>query len=289
MAQRVGVLGRTPAHNGFGVREFVRVNVEHRAIGGHQLRIVLAGLGVNLFNELQPFIPRLGQSDYLFEPVGASRFDVQTGVMFFDQPVDNGVDRKLVAAGMNTELEGIGQSEFLYGEGNDAQVLVELLLELRQIPYVIDAFVEPSSELWGDRLDRYMFLGDHRQDQEQLHRALGGVGLVYGDFGDKALAPFLFLDVPINPTRLLHGEQEFAGGSAYGFFGEVERPFDSRNGERAAVAAHGLQEDADCVSLGRFAGEIRYVQGKKVASRNKRVDRFQADVVGIDVVSSREA
>ena len=133
MAQRVGVLRRSPAHNGFGVREFVWINVDHGAIGSHQLPIMLAGLGVNLFNELQPFIARLGQSDDLFEPVGTSRFDVQTGVMFFDQPVDNGVDRKLIAAGMDAELERIGQSEFLDGEGDDAQVLVELLLELRQI------------------------------------------------------------------------------------------------------------------------------------------------------------
>ena len=83
----------------------------------------------------------------------------------------------------------------------------------------------------------------------------------------KPSRPFFASNVPINPARLLHGEQEFGGGPVYGFFGEVERPFDSRNGERAGVAAHGLQEDADCVGLGRFAGEIRYVQGKKVASR----------------------
>src|SRR3974390_2425717 len=99
--------------------------------------------------------------------------------MFFDQTVDNGVNRKLVTAGMDAELEGISQPEFVYGEGNDAQVLVALLLELREIPYVIDPFVEPSSELWGDGLDRYAFLGDHRQDQEKLHRALRCVGLVY--------------------------------------------------------------------------------------------------------------
>src|SRR6516165_3864677 len=38
-----------------------------------------------------------------------------------------------------------------------------------------------------------------------------------------------------------------------------------------------------------FAYEIRHVEGKKVACRNKRIDRFQADVVGIDVVGSRES
>jgi hypothetical protein len=61
-------------------------------------------LDVNLFNERQPFAARIGQPDDLFEPGSARRFDVQTGVMFFDQPVDNGVDGKLVAAGMDAEL-----------------------------------------------------------------------------------------------------------------------------------------------------------------------------------------
>ena len=50
---------------------------------------------------------------------------------------------------MDTELEGIGQPEFVYGEGNDAQVLVEFLLELREISDEIDPFVEPSSGFLG--------------------------------------------------------------------------------------------------------------------------------------------
>ena len=95
--------------------------------------------------------------------------------------------------------------------------------------------------------------------------------------------------MPINSSRLLHGEQEFASGPANSFLGEVERPVDSRNGERADVLAHGLQENLDSTGLDRFAGEIRHVEGKKVACRNKGIDRFQADVIGIDVVSSREA
>ena len=60
---------------------------------------------------------------------------------------------------MHAELEGVGQAEFADGEGNDAEVLVELFLELREVPDVIDPFVESSGEFWGDRLDRYAFLG----------------------------------------------------------------------------------------------------------------------------------
>jgi hypothetical protein len=145
---------------------------------------------------------------------------------------------------------------------------------LCEIPNVVDPFIEPSGELWGDGLDRYAFFGNHRQDQEQLHRVLRCVGLVNRDFSYKAFASFPFLDVPVNATRLLHGEQEFASGPAHGFLGDVERPFDSRNGERAGVAAHGLQESLDCVGLGCLTGEIRHVERKKIACRNKRIDRF---------------
>src|SRR5208283_714986 len=135
-------------------------------------------LGVNLIRDHQPFAAGLGEANHLFEPSGTRRFDVQTGVMLFNQAIDNWVNRKLVAAQMDAELEGIRQPKFADGEGDDAQILVKLPLELREIPNVIDPFIKPSSKLWGDRLDRYPFLGDHRQDQEQLHRVLRRVSFV---------------------------------------------------------------------------------------------------------------
>ena len=54
--------------------------------------------------------------------------------MFFDQPIDNWVNRKLVAAGMDAELECIGEPEFADGKGNDAQVLVKLLSNCARFP-----------------------------------------------------------------------------------------------------------------------------------------------------------
>jgi hypothetical protein len=45
----------------------------------------------------------------------------------------------------------------------------------------------------------------------------------------------------------------------------------------------------DCACFGSHAGEIRHIERKIVAARNKRINRFQADVVSIDVVSSRPA
>src|SRR5271165_57594 len=179
--------------------------------------------------------------------------------MLFDQSINDRVDGKLITAGMHAELKGIGEPEFADSEGNDTKVFVELLFELRKVAHVIDPFVEPSGELWGDRLDGYAFLGDHRQDQEQFHRVLRRVGLVDRDFSDKLIASFLFFDVPVDTTRLLYGEQEFAGGPAHGFLREVEGSFNTRNGERAGVAAHRLEESLDCLGLGWLPGEIRHV------------------------------
>jgi len=157
VAQRVGVLSGTPAHDRFGIRQSVRVNVDHRAIRGGQFRKMFVRLGIHFFNERQPFAARLSQSDHLFKPSGARRFDVQPAVMFFDQPVDNGVNGEFVAPGMHAELEGVSQAEFADGEGDDAEVFIELFLELRKVPYVIDPFVKPPGEFRGNGLDRDAF------------------------------------------------------------------------------------------------------------------------------------
>ena len=56
--------------------------------------------------------------------------------------------------------------------------------------------------------------------------------------------------------------------------------------QRAGVAAHCLRESINGVVCGRFPGKICDIEGKKVTSWNKSVDRFQADMVGIDMVSA---
>jgi hypothetical protein len=77
VTQRVGVLSGTPAHDRFGIWQFVRVNVDHRTIRGCQFRKMFVRLGIHFFNERQPFAARLSQSDHLFKPSGARRFDVE--------------------------------------------------------------------------------------------------------------------------------------------------------------------------------------------------------------------
>src|ERR1700731_2711191 len=98
--------------------------------------------------------------------------------MFFYQSIDNGVNGKLVAARMHAEFKGICQPKFANGKGDDAEILVDLLLELPQVADVIAPFVKPPGEFWGDGLDRNTFPGDHRQNEKQFHWVLRRVGLV---------------------------------------------------------------------------------------------------------------
>src|ERR1700738_4604546 len=137
--------------------------------------------------------------------------------MPFDQALDNGIDGKLVAPGMHAELKAPREPEFLDREGNDAQVLVEFFFKLREVAHVIDPFVEPPGELRSDGWNRYPLLADHRQDQEQFHGILRQIGLVDRDFGYKSLRTLPFLEMTVNPTCLLHGEQKLAGGTTNGF------------------------------------------------------------------------
>ena len=47
----------------------------------------------------------------------------------------DGADRKFVATGMHAELKAVSEPEFVDGKGDDAQILVEFLFELREIAH----------------------------------------------------------------------------------------------------------------------------------------------------------
>src|SRR5207248_802363 len=98
-----------------------------------------------------------------------------------DEPVDDRIKRKLVAAGVDTELERLRQTKLANGERDDAQVFVEFLFKLREVADVIDAFVKPARELRRDGLRRDALAGDHGEDQKKLGGRLRRVGLIHGD------------------------------------------------------------------------------------------------------------
>ena len=94
--------------------------------------------------------------------------------------------RKLVAAGMHAQLQIVGQPVALHGVGDHGQVAREFLFELLDVAHVIHAFVEAAGEFGRDGLDGNSFIGDGRQNQQQLGRRLRRIGFVHGNFGDEA-------------------------------------------------------------------------------------------------------
>lgn len=114
---------------------------------------------------------------------------------------------------MDAEFQIVREPIAFNDKGDDGEVLVKLLLELREISDVIDAFVEASGELRRDRLRRDAFIGDRGEDHEQLRWRLRRVGLIHRNLGDHVPRALLSGDVTINFPSFLHGEQELAGNA----------------------------------------------------------------------------
>ena len=63
------------------------------------------------------------------------------------------------------------------GPRQHGEVVVKLLLELRQVPHIVHPLVEAAGELRRDRLHRNFLVGDHQQDEKQLGGRLRGHGV----------------------------------------------------------------------------------------------------------------
>lgn len=164
--------------------------------------------GINLLRKRQPLSASFGEADELFEPSGAGCFHMKSGTVLFDEAIDDRIDRKLVAPGVDAEFERVGQPEFTNGKRDDAQVFIKFLLELRKVADVINALVEASGELRRDRLRRDTFSRDHCEDEQQLGWRLRRVGFVHRHFGDKSARPLSLCDMPIDAAGFLHGPKE---------------------------------------------------------------------------------
>src|ERR1700678_2101052 len=106
-------------------------------------------------------------------------------IEFFERGVNGGIDGKLVAAGVHAELEICGQAEGGDGISDGCNIERKLVLELRYVADIIDAFVEAAAEFRRYGLDGNAFGGDGSEDDEQLDGALSAVGFVHRDLGDE--------------------------------------------------------------------------------------------------------
>ena len=103
---------------------------------------------------------------------------------------------------MDAELEIRGQAVLPHGVGDDGEVVVKLLLELREVADVVNALVEAAGELRRDRLQTDAFVRERREDHQQLRRRLRRVGFIHRDFGDQVvLRPSSAGDVAVDVSR----------------------------------------------------------------------------------------
>src|SRR5437879_1205621 len=121
------------------------------------------------------------------------------------------VKRKLIAAGMDAELERSRQLVIFHRKANNRDVLAKFLFELRDVPGVVHPFVEAPSEFRSYGLNGNPFVSDRGQNYEQFRRSLRLIRLINGNFGDETSTIFFIGDVAVNPGRLLNGEQIFTG------------------------------------------------------------------------------
>ena len=89
------------------------------------------------------------------------------------------INGKLIAAGMNTQLEILRQTVPVDGVRNDGEVFIEFLFELSNITNVIDALVESAGEFRRYGLRRNVLVGDRGQNNQKLRRSLRAIRLVH--------------------------------------------------------------------------------------------------------------
>src|SRR5436189_154151 len=99
--ERGDVLLGTPLRDLLRRRESFLRDVHHGSVRLDQFVETSGGPGVDFFGDREASAARFGETDQFLEPRRACGFYVKPGVMLFDEPVDAGIDRKLIATGMN--------------------------------------------------------------------------------------------------------------------------------------------------------------------------------------------
>ena len=105
MPQGRDELGGRPTIDRGRARQFRGVDVDDGGIRRAQGVALLDRLRVDLLGDHEPVAARLGQTDDLLKPGRARRLEMQPGAELRDRPSNRGVDRELVAAGVDAQLQ----------------------------------------------------------------------------------------------------------------------------------------------------------------------------------------
>src|SRR5579884_2000480 len=120
--------------------------------------------------------------------------------------MNGGIDRKFVAAGMNTKLQPCRQAIRLDRMGDYGHVAAKLGFELSEISDVVDTFVESPGKLRRNRLYRYAFVRQRSEDDQQFTWSLRIVSLIHRYFRDETAFVFGTSNVAIDASGLLSCE-----------------------------------------------------------------------------------
>src|SRR5215510_968509 len=111
---------------------------------------------------------------------------------------------------MDAQLERGWQTVLFNRKGDYSEVFAEFLFELADVANVIDALIEPAGEFWGNGLDRYGFISDCSEDEQQFGRSLGLVRLVDRHLGNERATAPLVGNMAVNLACFLGSQQIFA-------------------------------------------------------------------------------
>ena len=185
---------------------------------------------------------------------------------------------------MHAQLEVARKLVLPGGVSDHGQVVVEFLLELREVANVIHAFVEAAGELRRNGLDGDLLIGDGRQNDEQLGRSLRRVGLVHGNFRDEMVRAFALRDVAIDAPGFLDGEEILGGNGLDRLARGGKRRGDSGDAQAPDQLRMAVHEGFHVRRGGGLADGRGDVQRIEIAGIDEAIDGAQVDVIGIHVV-----
>ena len=97
MAKSADVLFGAPGLDFLRGRQLFSVDGNDGRVRFGELGEAAEGFDVDLLRDREAVSARFGEADDLLEPRRPGRFDVEPGVVLFDQLFDDGIERELVA------------------------------------------------------------------------------------------------------------------------------------------------------------------------------------------------
>ena len=184
---------------------------------------------------------------------------------------------------MDAELEIRRQSVARDGECDHGEIVLEFLLELREVADVVHALVEAAGEFRRDGLCADFFIGDGGENDEQFGRSLRRVGLVHRDFGDEVRLALFRSDVAVDFPRVLHSEEILRDDALDVRARGREGRRDARNGNGADKFRMANHECRHVIRRRGFADRVGDIEGEKIGAGEEAIHRLEADVIRVHV------